>query len=137
MKYRCHGSRNRHKIVLMAAILLILFLYQSLQIKPSTEFRTDKSESEKPSRYLHQSRFRTNPDEGYETRLSNALRDIEREASVLPEATDTIRQIILSKKDHRKDDSYELEKQNPEWKYKVCYRQQDTISWLICVVGQR
>jgi hypothetical protein len=63
------------------------------------------------------------PDHDYEDKLSDALRNIEitRNARHDEDATDTIWQIILSAKDHRKDDSYQFQKTNSEWKYQVCY----------------
>jgi hypothetical protein len=83
--------------------------------------RTEVAHSENRPRYLHQSAFRLNPDREYEIKLSNALREVEIAGNKRYEedSTDTIWQILLSNKDHRKDDSYKFEKQNPEWNYQV------------------
>lgn len=113
-----YGALNRHKY-LLAAVLAILVLYNSLPAVKST-LNPRAEQSENRPRYLHQSTFRADPDYDYEATLSNALRAIEVDPKVDHDATDTIWQIILSSKDHRKDDSYELESRNPEWKYQVC-----------------
>jgi hypothetical protein len=124
MRSRLHiGSLNRHKYMLVAAILLILILYLSLPPPQSKlDIRTEVTHGQNHPRYLHQSTFRVDPDREYETKLSKALRDIEIAGNQRhdEDATDTIWQIILSTKDHRKDDSYEFQKQNAEWKYQVC-----------------
>lgn len=119
MRNRC-GSLSRHKY-LLAAILLILVLYNSLPTATST-ISPHTEESDNRPRYLHQSPFRANPDYDYEIAVSDALQKIESDRSVHPAATDTIWQIILSPKDQRKDDSYEFQKRNPEWRYQVWMR---------------
>ena len=119
----CIGS-HRRKYVLVVAILLIVILYQSMPARKSKlDLRTDVSHAENRPQYLHQSTFRVDPDYKYESKLSNALRDIEIAGNRRhdEDKTDTIWQIILSTKDHRKDDSYQFEKTNPEWKYQVRY----------------
>ena len=116
MRNRC-GLLSRHKY-LLAAIVLILVLYNSLPAAKSTlSPRTEQSDNR--PRYLHQSTFRANPDYDYEIALSDALQNIERDPNVHPEATDTIWQIILSTKDQRKDDSYDFQTRNLEWNYQV------------------
>ncbi|CAI7645043.1 unnamed protein product [Penicillium bialowiezense] len=112
-----YGALNRHKY-LLAAVLAIVVLYNSLPAVKST-LNPRAEQSENRPRYLHQSTFRADPDYDYEATLSNALRAIEVDPKVDHDATDTIWQIILSSKDHRKDDSYELESRNPEWKYQL------------------
>ncbi|CAG8108296.1 unnamed protein product [Penicillium salamii] len=116
MRNRC-GSLSRHKY-LLAAILLILVLYNSLPTATST-ISPHTEESDNRPRYLHQSPFRANPDYDYEIAVSDALQKIESDRSVYPAATDTIWQIILSPKDQRKDDSYEFQKRNPGWRYQL------------------
>lgn len=130
------GSLNRHKKLLVAAILLIFILCQSL---PAVKFtRVPTEEFQNRPHYLHQSIFRTNPDIEYESRLSHELQNIERARSAPQHATDTIWQIMLSSKDARKDDSYKLEERNPEWKYQVSHgRDFTTGNWLIHIVGKR
>lgn len=136
------GSLNRHKKLLVAAILFIFILYQSL---PAVKFtRVSTEEFQNRPHYLHQSTFRTNPDIEYESRLSHELQTIERTRSTSQHATDatyatdTIWQIMLSSKDARKDDSYKLEERNPEWKYQVSHGHGFTPgSWLIHIVGKR
>ncbi|CAG7920303.1 unnamed protein product [Penicillium olsonii] len=116
MRNRC-GLLSRHKY-LLAAIVLILVLYNSLPAAKSTlSPRTEQSDNR--PRYLHQSTFRANPDYDYEIALSDALQNIERDPNVHPEATDTIWQIILSTKDQRKDDSYDFQTRNLEWNYQL------------------
>ncbi|KAJ5480107.1 hypothetical protein N7530_005616 [Penicillium desertorum] len=110
---------NRHKYVLVAAILTLFIIFKSVP-SSSLDPRTDKYGEDRP-RYLHQSKFRADPDYEYEVELSNALRavEIEREMRHDEDATDTLWQIMLPGVSQRSDDSIQFEKKNPEWKYKL------------------
>ena len=121
MKSRvCLGFPNRHKYVLVAAVLILFILFKSV---PTSKLdpHTEKSYGEDRPRYLHQSTFRTNPDYEYELKLSNALRglEMEREMRHDEDATHTLWQIMLPGVSQRSDDSIQFEKKNSEWKYKV------------------
>lgn len=116
------GSPNRHKYVLVAAILTLFILFKSV---PTPTYRLDprneKSHGDDRPRYLHQSTFRATPDYEYEINLSNALRamEIERGMRHDEDATDTLWQIMLPGVNERSDDSIQFEQKNSEWKYKV------------------
>ncbi|KAF4771571.1 hypothetical protein N7455_007684 [Penicillium solitum] len=116
------GSPNRHKYVLVAAILTLFILFKSV---PTPTYRLDprneKSHGEDRPRYLHQSTFRATPDYEYEINLSNALRtmEIEREMRHDEDVTDTLWQIMLPGASERSDDSIQFEQKNSEWKYKL------------------
>ncbi|KAJ5970138.1 uncharacterized protein N7479_000056 [Penicillium vulpinum] len=116
------GSPNRHKYVLVGAILTLFILFKSLPPPVSRlDPRTEKLYGESQPRYLHQSTFRTSPDYEYEVKLSNALRaiEIERQMRYDEDATDTLWQIMLPGVNHRSDDSIQFETKNSEWKYKL------------------
>lgn len=116
------GSPNRHKYVLVAAILTLFILFKSVPTPTSRlDPRNEKPYGEDRPRYLHQSTFRANPDYEYEINLSNALRamEIEREMRPDEDATDTLWQIMLPGVSERSDDSIQFEQKNSEWKYKV------------------
>jgi hypothetical protein len=117
------GFSNRHKFALVAAILTIFILFNTLP-SPTSKLdpRTDKSYGEDRPRYLHQSTFRTNPDYEYEVKISNALRAIEIERGMRhdEDAADTLWQIMLPGAiTQRSDDSIQFEKKNSEWRYRV------------------
>ncbi|OQE41081.1 hypothetical protein PENCOP_c005G02509 [Penicillium coprophilum] len=117
------GSSNRHKQVLVAAILTLIIVFKSLPSSTSRlNPRTDKSYGEDRPQYLHRSTFRANPDYEYETKLSNALRAIEIERGMRHDenAADTLWQIMLPGViSQRSDDSIQFEKKNSEWRYKL------------------
>lgn len=116
------GFPNRHKYVLVAAILTLFILFKSVPIPTSRlDPRAEKSYGESRPRYLHRSTFRADPDYEYEIKLSNALRamEIEREMRHDEDATDTLWQIMLPGVSQRSDDSVQFEQKNSEWKYKV------------------
>lgn len=116
------GFPNRHKYVLVAAILTLFILFKSVPTPISRpDPHTKQSYGEDRPRYLHQSTFRADPDYEYEIKLSNALRamEIEKEMRHDEDATDTLWQIMLPGVSERSDDSIQFEKKNSEWKYKV------------------
>lgn len=116
------GSPNRHKYVLVAAILTLFILFKSVPTPTSRlDPRNENSNGEDRPQYLHQSTFRANPDYEYEINLSNALRTMEIERKMHPDedATDTLWQIMLPGVNERSDDSIQFEQKNSEWKYNV------------------
>ena len=110
---------TRHKYVLVATILTLFIFLKSVP-SSSLDPRADKYGEDRP-RYLHQSKFRADPDYEYEVGLSNALRamEIEREVHHEEDTTDTLWQIMLPGVSQRSEDSFQFEKKNPDWKYKV------------------
>ncbi|OQD82324.1 hypothetical protein PENANT_c022G05601 [Penicillium antarcticum] len=114
------GSLNRQRSALITAIVVLFVLFEYLPLpsaRPDARFEPLQNRPQ----YLHQSPFRTNPNYEYETRLSNALRDLEIEGQLGGDvgAPDTVWQIMLMDNDKRGDDSLEFEKKNPEWKYSL------------------
>lgn len=121
------GYPRRHKYVVLLVVLVLLVLVRSLPLlKDRLEFsRLNALHMEDRPRYLYHSTFREDPDIAYETRLRDALRDIEKQQLALLDnsgAPDTLWQILLGHGpavEQRGDDSLRFEEKNSEWKYKV------------------
>ena len=92
MRHRSYlGSLNRQRSALIIAVVVLFVLFESLPLpktRPDARFEV----SQDRPRYLHQSPFRTNPNNKYEIKLSNALRDLEIEGQLRgdAEAPDTV-----------------------------------------------
>jgi hypothetical protein len=123
---RVIGARKLSLLILAASIYFILY---HLPPPPKTQNNTradrkpPKYDVETTPRYLHQSPFRDDPDSEYESKISNALLDIERKTvqgkGYDSSAEDRIWQIMLGKYVDRGDDSLSFEEENSEWQYSV------------------
>lgn len=117
--------RGRPRDTIIFASLLMVLLFHSLpSLEKSAKVRPAKQNDEYPH-YAHHSTFRTNADLDFERRLSNAMRNIEKNEQGLHDndkAPDIIWQMLLKDKPtykNRGDDSLLLEALNREWDYKV------------------
>jgi len=125
-RFRPSTSNRRKPLLVVTLLLLILLLVRSLpELRQSLHFHAHSHVDDRP-RFLYRSTFRENPDSIYEQKLSEALRDIERQQVTLHgpsgPAEEIIWQIILGKEpgaEQRGADSLQFEEKNPEWKYKV------------------
>lgn len=120
------GCPGRHKSVVVLAVLVLLVLVRSLpSLKDRLDGRVDGLHVEDRPRYLYHSTFRKDPDIAYESRLRDALRDIETQQLALHDdsgAPNTLWQILLGQgpvAEQRGDDSLRFEEENSEWRYKV------------------
>lgn len=119
------GYPGRHKSVVVLAVLVLLVLVRSLpSLKDRLDGRVEGPHVEDRPRYLYHSAFRKDPDIAYESRLRDALRDIEKQSALHDNsgAPNTLWQILLGQgpvAEQRGDDSLRFEEENSEWSYKV------------------
>lgn len=111
-------------VFVLAIIIAIVLLKMLLPLRFGLNARDKQLHREDRPRYLHHSTFRAEPDYGYETELSKAMRDLEIEGQLRSNATAprTLWQIMLGQTagaQERGEDSILFQEKNSDWEYMV------------------